>query len=148
MVMTISWASSMRLGSLVLLSAMLGGCQFAGEMGSPSAPPLTYTNIEQSGFATDTATTQMVTTKIGGKNVYIPSTVVVTAGKSHTLSIYNTTDGPHGFKIEGLGVEVVLNPGEETHVVLNDLKGGNVYQIGCQLHPPHRTATLVVVRSR
>ena len=33
-------------------------------------------------------------------------------------------------------------------IVLNDLEGGNIYQIGCQLHPPHRTATLVVMKSR
>ncbi len=140
--------SLMRFGFLLLLLAGQGGCQFAVETTGPGVvPPLTYTSIEKSGFASDVATTQMVTTKIGGKNVYIPSTVVIAAGATHTLSIYNTTDGPHGFKIEGLGVEVVLNPGEETNIVLNNLKGGNIYQIGCQLHPPHRTATLVVVKS-
>ena len=65
------------------------------------------------GFATDTATTQMVTTLVGGKNVYIPSTVVVTAGATHTLSIYNTTDGPHGFQIEGLGIPRMLRAQRE-----------------------------------
>ena len=146
--MTMTWTSPTRFGFFLLLSAVLSGCQAGVTTMSSSAPPLTYTNIPQRGFASDAATTQMVTTQVGGKNVYIPSTVVIAAGDTHTLSIYNTTDGPHGFQIVGLGVEVVLNPGEETHIVLNDLEGGNIYQIGCQLHPPHRTATLVVMKSR
>ena len=146
--MATTWTSPTRFGFLLLLSAALCGCQVGVGTTSPSAPPLTYTSIEQRGFASDTSTTQMVTTMVGGKNVYIPSTVVVAAGATHTLSIFNTTDAPHGFQIEGLGIEIVLLPGEETRVVLNDLKGGNLYQIGCQLHPPHRTATLVVVKAR
>lgn len=134
--------------ALLLLAATLGGCQVGVGTPRSSAPPLNYTTPTVRGFATDTAITQMVTTLIGGKNVFIPSTVVVTAGATHTLSIYNTTDGPHGFRIDGLDVEVVLDPGVETEVVLENLQGGNVYQIGCQLHPTHRTGTLVVLKSR
>ncbi len=137
-----------RVGAPLLLAATLWGCQISAGTTGSTAPPLTYTSPTARGFSTDTATTQMVTTMVGGKNVYIPSTVVVTAGATHTLAIYNTTDGPHGCQIEGLGVEVVLDPGQETEVVLKHLQGGNVYQIGCQLHPPHRTATLVVLKSR
>ena len=137
-----------KFGALLALAVMATGCQFSAGASSSPAPPLTPMSYSLGGFATDTATTQMVTTKVGGKNVYIPSTVVVTAGATHTLSIYNTTDGPHGFQIEGLGVTEVLLPGQETEVVLENLEGGNVYQIGCQLHPPHRTATLVVLKSR
>jgi hypothetical protein len=135
-----------RFSVLLLLTGIAGGCSIG--VGSPrQAPPLTYTAPPQSGFSTDTAITQMVTTQVGGKNVYIPSTVVVTEG-THTLSIFNTTDGPHGFQIDGINVEALLLPEEETEVVLKDLKGGNIYQIGCQLHPPHRTATLVVLKAR
>ncbi len=137
-----------KFGVLLVLAVMATGCQSSAGTSSATAPVLTPTSHSMRGFATDTATTQMVTTKVGGKNVYIPSTIVVTAGAAHTLSIYNTTDGPHGFQIEGLGVTEVLLPGKETEVVLENLEGGNVYQIGCQLHPPHRTATLVVLKSR
>ena len=137
-----------KFGALLVLAVMAMGCQISAGASSPNVPPLTPTSHSIRGFATDTAATQMVTTQVGGKNVYIPSTVVVTAGATHTLSIYNTTDGPHGFQIEGLGITEVLLPGKETEVVLENLEGGNVYQIGCQLHPPHRTATLVVLKSR
>ena len=47
-----------------------------------------------------------------------------------------------------MSIETVLYAGEETRIELPVLKGSEIYTIGCQLHPPHRTATLVVVPSR
>lgn len=97
------------------------------------------------GFESDQSVIQVVSTNVQGKNVYIPGTIVVVAGKPHTLSLFNTTDVPHGFRIEGLDLETVLPPGEEHELALPELEGGHVYQIHCQLHPAHRTATLVVL---
>jgi len=88
---------------------------------------------------------QVVTTNVQGKNVYIPSTVVIQEGEEVTLSIFNTTDTPHGFRISDLGVEEVLMPGKETEVKLPKVKQEGLHLIDCQLHPAHRTATLVVV---
>jgi len=100
------------------------------------------------GYTSDVSEVQVISAEVGGKNVYIPSTIVVTAGKPQTLSIFNTTDKPHGFAIKGLSIEAVLNPGEETRIELPNLKGGEIYTISCQLHPPHRHGTLVVVPGR
>lgn len=97
------------------------------------------------GFQSDQSVIQVISANVQGKNVYIPSTLVVVAGKPHTLSLFNTTDVPHGFRIEGLGLETVLPPQEEHELALPALKGGSIYQIHCQLHPAHRTATLVVL---
>ena len=97
------------------------------------------------GFESDTDTVQVVSANVGGKNVFIPSTIVVVAGKPITLSIFNTTDVPHGFAIPGLGVQEVLEVQKEHVVKLPTLKGGKVYGINCQLHPAHRTGTLVVL---
>lgn len=91
---------------------------------------------------------QMVTAVVGGKNVFIPGTVVLTEGAGRSLSIYNTTDTPHGFRIPDLGVEAVLQPGQETVIPLPPLEGGAIHEIQCQLHPPHRTAALLVVHGR
>ena len=99
-------------------------------------------------YQSDVSEVQVVSALVGGKNIFIPSTIVVTAGRPQTLTVFNTTDTPHGFAIKGLSIETVLNPGEETRVELLDLKGPEIYTIGCQLHPPHRTATLVVVPGR
>ena len=97
------------------------------------------------GFESDASFTQVVTTQIGGKNVFIPSTIIVASGVPHTLSLYNTTDAPHGFMIEGLDITMVLYPGMETKVELPAMDGHRIFHIHCHLHPPHRTATLVVV---
>lgn len=100
------------------------------------------------GFSDDRSAVQVVTTNIGGKNVFIPSTIVFTAGAGRTLSIFNTTDQPHGFAIPGLGLEVVLQPGQEQTVALPTLEAHRLYAITCHLHPPHRGATLMVVPGR
>jgi hypothetical protein len=97
------------------------------------------------GYRTDVSTIQVVSTVVGGKNVFIPSTIVVTGGVPQVLSIYNTADQPHGFAIKGIGIEAVLLAGQETRVELPPLEGAQILQINCHLHPPHRTASLVVV---
>lgn len=98
-----------------------------------------------SGYESDQSVIQVVSTNVQGKNVYIPSTIVLTAGKEHTLSLFNTTDTPHGFRIEGLDVETILPSKQEHELKLPVLEGGKVYRIHCQLHPAHRSATLVVL---
>ena len=98
-----------------------------------------------SSFASDVTTTQMISTNIGGKNVYVPSTIVVTQGTPQKLSIYNTTDVPHGFRIDTLDLEMILPPKEELIFALPPLDAGTVLRIHCHLHPAHRMATLVVL---
>jgi heme/copper-type cytochrome/quinol oxidase subunit 2 len=87
---------------------------------------------------------QVVSTNVQGKNVYIPSTIVVEAGKPAQLSLFNTTDTPHGFSIAGAKIEEVLMPGVEHPVSVPALEAG-IYTIHCQLHPPHRNGRLVVI---
>jgi hypothetical protein len=100
-----------------------------------------------SGYTSDVATVPVVSALVGGKNVFIPSTIVVTDGGPRTLSLFNTTEMPHGFAIAALGIEVVLPPGEEVAIPLPALRGGQVLRIHCHMHPPHRAATLVVLPS-
>ena len=100
------------------------------------------------GFTSDTSTIQVVTTELGGKNVFIPSTIVVTSGHPVKLSIFNTTDVPHGFAIPALNVAVVLPPKAEQEIELPALEGHQILQIKCHLHEKHRTATLVVLPAK
>jgi heme/copper-type cytochrome/quinol oxidase subunit 2 len=87
---------------------------------------------------------QVVSTNVQGKNVYIPATIVVEAGKPAALSVFNTTDTPHGFSIAGAKIEEVLIPGVEHPIQVPALEAG-IYTIHCQLHPPHRNGRLVVI---
>ena len=115
-----------------------GDCPYAGE-------PRMAMHAMHHGFTSDVDTVQIVSAQVGGKNVYIPSTIVVTDAGPRTLSIFNTTDTPHGFAIDALGIAVVVPPGQEVQVPLPPLRGGQVLRIHCQMHPPHRSATLVVL---
>lgn len=103
---------------------------------------------EEHGHAADEGTPsdviQVVSTNVQGKNVYIPGTIVVEEAKPAQLSVFNTTDTPHGFSIAGAGIEEVLLPGKETAIEVPALEEG-IYMIHCQLHPPHRNAQLVVI---
>ncbi len=123
---------------LVLLAALALGCH------SPRGSGHREHRGPAHGFSADRNTVEMVSTNVGGKNVFIPSTVVFTAGDGRALSLYNTTDIPHGFKIPTLGVEAVLPSKEEFLVELPALEPG-VYEVQCHLHPPHRGATLLVL---
>lgn len=122
----------------------LASLGLAGLLAGTSAP----SGARGEGFTDDRSAVQVVSAKVGTKNVFVPSTIVVTAGKGRTLSVFNDTDTPHGFKIAALGVEVVLLPGQETKIDLPPLEGGHLYEINCQLHAPHRHATLVVLDAK
>lgn len=100
------------------------------------------------GFTSDTSTIQVVTTELGGKNVFIPSTIVVTSGHPVKLSIFNTTDVPHGFAIPALKVAEIIPAKAEHEIELPALEGHQVLQIRCHLHEKHRTATLVVLPAK
>jgi Cupredoxin-like domain len=121
---------------LLALALPLGGCLSIGA-GSVA--------VDASGFTDERPVIQVVSVSVGGKNFFVPSTIVVTAGSGRKLSLYNTTDAPHGFAIPSLGVQVVLEPGVETPVVLPPLEAGHIYTVNCHLHPAHRTASLVVL---
>jgi hypothetical protein len=125
------------IAALVLLCA--GGCGGHSQLNRDSGLP---------GYHSDAASVQMISAVVGGKNIFIPSTVVVIAGAPQVLSVFNTTDKPHGFAIPGLDVQTVLPAGEEIQIDLPALEGGEIYRIGCHLHPPHRSASLVVVPGR
>jgi hypothetical protein len=100
------------------------------------------------GFVDDRPEVQVLNTKIGTRVTFVPATIIVTVGSGRKLSIFNDTDAPHGFRIPGLALEVLLPPGEETLVELPPLSGPQIYGIECHLHVPHRHASLVVLSAR
>ena len=89
-----------------------------------------------------------MTTELGGKNVFIPSTIVVTSGHPVKLSIYNTTDVPHGFAIPSAQPGRRAPAKAEHEIELPRARRPPVLQIKCHLHEKHRTATLVVLPAK
>jgi hypothetical protein len=120
------------LAALASIPLLLAGCAHDGGHGDA--------------FRSDVSVIQVVSSNVQGKNVYIPSTIVITSGRRYKLSIFNTTDMPHGFTIDGTSVQTVLAPQTEQLIELPELEAGRIYAIHCQLHPAHRTAELVVLR--
>ena len=104
-----------------LVAALAGLCALA--------LPATADHHEKAPAHADPSLIEVVSTNVQGKNVFIPSTIVVAEGVPHTLSIFNTTDVPHGFAIAGLGIEFVLEPGKETRVELPALEDEKIYKV-------------------
>jgi heme/copper-type cytochrome/quinol oxidase subunit 2 len=130
-------ACGLAIAVACLLLTGLAGC---------ASSPCTSCQQCAHGFSDDRSDAlQVLSTRVGTKNVFIPSTLVVTVGDARLLSVFNDTDTPHGFRIPGLGVEAMLEPGKETTITLSKLDRPGVYAINCHLHPPHRNATLVVL---
>jgi hypothetical protein len=124
-----------RVAAVLAAALALAGCISVGDV----------TTDEHLSFEDDRSSVQVVSTLLGGKNVFVPSTLVLTSGTGRTLSFFNTTDQPHGLRIPGLGIETVLMPGQEQVVALPKLEAGHIWEVQCHLHPPHRTASLVVL---
>ena len=114
-------------GSLALIGTLSAATAALAEEPAAATPPV-----------------QVVTAVVGGKNVYIPSTIALAAQRAASLSLFNTTDKPHGFAIPALDIEVVVPEQVEQRIELPALPAG-LYRIHCQLHEAHRSATLLVV---
>ncbi len=74
-------------------------------------------------------------------------TVDLKGRDSITLKVTNTLGATHGFSIDTMKVQEVINPNEERTITV---PRGNIdtsvseHRVYCQLHPKHVTATLKV----
>jgi len=81
---------------------------------------------------------------VDGKPDFSPKTVTVDTDDTVDLSVTNTTDKTHGFRIEGYGITRLVDPtAPPEHVKFTAYRGG-IFRIMCQLHEAHQTATLIV----
>ena len=81
-------------------------------------------------------------TVAGGDASFEPTTITVEKDDNVVLAVGNSTTGPHGFSIEGYGIQMEIAPGgmdvkfKATHP--------GTFRIYCQLHENHKVATLIV----
>ena len=80
---------------------------------------------------------------IGGKAGFSVAALTVTHGSKVELIVKNTTDRPHGFSIDELGVHRIVESAKPITVRFTASRKGT-FRIYCQLHPAHGTAELVV----
>ena len=80
---------------------------------------------------------------VAGGAGFNPEDVLVDKEDTVHLRVGNTTDRTHGFSIEGYRIQREVKPNETLDVRFKASRGGT-FKIYCQLHPTHRTATLLV----
>ncbi len=81
---------------------------------------------------------------VEGEPWFAPQVVTVDKGEEVVLDVGNRTPRPHGFSIEGYGIQREVTPGEPLELRFVARKGGT-FKVYCQLHPDtHKPATLVV----
>lgn len=74
--------------------------------------------------------------------IFTPSEESVT-GNGGTITVRNTLDAPHGFKVSKLGIEEVVDANSTRSFKVSNVEPGE-YTIDCQLHSAHKESTLVV----
>ena len=82
-------------------------------------------------------------TLVNGTPGFYPESVTVDKEDTIILNVGNGTDKPHGFTIEGYKIRKTVDPNQKLRVKFRASRGGT-FKIYCQLHPAHKTATLVV----
>lgn len=80
---------------------------------------------------------------VDGGPGFTPGTITVHKTDKVKLAVGNSTDKTHGMSIVGYGVVEEVEAGKSVEVEFTASKSGT-FEIKCQLHPAHKTATLVV----
>jgi nitrosocyanin len=74
---------------------------------------------------------------------FSPVTVTIDKRNRVQMTVGNATAAPHGFSIEGYGIQEEIAPGAALELEFTATNAGT-YKIYCQLHEAHKTSTLVV----
>lgn len=77
--------------------------------------------------------------------IWLPSSLIVQEGDEVELTLINTLDLPHGFKLEAFGVEEVVQAKAQATVKFT-AKAAGLYPYICQMHPPHIGGQILVVK--
>ena len=85
---------------------------------------------------------QVAAVTVSGGAGFEPTTVTVEKDDNVVLAVGNSTTGPHGFSIEGYGIQEEIAPGG-MEVKFKATHPGT-FKIYCQLEENHQVATLVV----
>jgi nitrosocyanin len=78
----------------------------------------------------------LVSYEIGDVKQWLPGFFKVKKGELVSLKLINKAKGPHGFAIDGIGIQETINENETKFVKFRADKKG-LFQINCQLHIAH-----------
>jgi hypothetical protein len=116
-----------------------------------AAPGESSSSADVAPVATDKSKLERIelhTEMIDGATHWAPQTITIKAGKEYMLVAKHDLPGGfdfHGLQLKEFGVSTQVNRGKEFTQVIDvpaDKKG--TYTIGCQFHPKHVAAKLIV----
>ena len=111
-------------GLVVLLTVLMLGTGYAA-----AAEPKKFT---------------LINVLLDGTKMGLPSTLMVHQGDEVELTLINKLDDPHGFQIEDVGMEEVVQPKAQMTVKFTAAQPG-VHSYICHLHPPHLGGQMLVL---
>ncbi len=76
-------------------------------------------------------------------NIWLPSTINTKEGQEITHHLRNLVGKQHGFTLDGMGVKVMLEPGQSKSITITPKKKG-VFRYYCHLHKGHVGGQLLV----
>jgi plastocyanin len=76
--------------------------------------------------------------------IWLPSSLIVHEGDTIELTLINTLDVPHGFRIDTFGIEAIINAKSKSTVQFT-AKGAGIHSYVCHLHPPHIGGQILVL---
>jgi plastocyanin len=86
----------------------------------------------------------LINVLLDGTKIWLPSTLMVHQGDEVELTLINKLDDPHGFQIEDVGIEEVVQPQAQMTVKFTAAQPG-VHSYICHLHPPHLGGQMLVL---
>jgi len=78
----------------------------------------------------------LINVALDGSKIWLPSSLMVHQGEEVELTLINKLDDPHGFQIEDLGIEEVVQPKAQTTVKFTASQPG-AHSYICHIHPAH-----------
>jgi nitrosocyanin len=86
----------------------------------------------------------LINVVLDGTKIWLPSSLMVHQGDEVELTLLNKLDDPHGFKIEDVGIEEVVQPKAQTTVKFTASQPG-AHSYICHIHPPHIGGQILVL---
>jgi len=86
----------------------------------------------------------LINVVLDGTKIWLPSSLMVHQGDDVELTLINKLDEPHGFKIEDVGIEEVVQPKAQTTVRFTASQPG-AHSYICHIHPPHIGGQMLVL---
>lgn len=90
-----------------------------------------------------TKTVTFLNVELDGSRIWLPGVLVLKRGEEVTVKLINKHKDPHGFAIDELKVQVIVDGASTKDVTLKSARTGT-FRLYCHLHPAHVGGQIIV----